>query len=151
MHTPSASAIRDPQTWRTLAWSALILGWLAMLLQLWSAFATFPSAERLEQSRLVAIPTLQSLALLVGRSIVELGVVLALTWPWQARLWITRVCAAAIAVAAWFVATTPLSVSATSWVHRRWLAAMVAGLLLVAAVALLARLTRAAGGRLFRS
>lgn len=151
MQNTPAGAMRDPQTWRTLAWAALVLGWLYMLLNLWSAFATFPSAERLEQSRLVAIPTLQSLALLVGRSVVELAVVLGLTWPWRARLWITRVWAAAVIVAAWFLATTPLSVSATTWVHRRWLAALVAGLAAIGLLAILARLTHAGSRRFFRS
>jgi hypothetical protein len=118
-------------TWRLAVWLGLILGWLVMLLHLWSAFATLPSPERLEQTRMVAIPTLQTLAFLVGRSALELAAVLAVLWPWRGRHYGLRVVAAAALLAVWFVATTPLSLSAIGWVHRRWLATTVAGLLLV--------------------
>jgi hypothetical protein len=146
-----AGATRQPDPWRLAVWAALILGWLFMLLQLWSAFATFPTDERLEHSRMVAIPTLRSLALLGARSVAELAVVLGLTWPWAGRAWLARVWLAASALAVWFIATAPLSLSVTMWVHRRWLAAMVAGLVAVAAVTMLARLTRAVGRRFLRS
>jgi hypothetical protein len=126
--------------WRLAVWLACIVGWLVMLLQLWTAFATFPTPERLEQARLVAIPTLQTVALLAGRSALELAAVLALLWPLHRRAWTRRVLAAAVLLAAWFLLTTPLSLSAIGWVHRRWLAAMVTGLLVVSALAGLARL-----------
>jgi hypothetical protein len=132
--------------WRLVLWTLFILGWLAMLLHLWSAFATFPSAERLEQSRLVAIPTLRTVALLAGRSMLELAAVLALLWPWRARAYLARILVAAVLLATWFVLTTPLSLSAATWVHRRWLAAMVVTLLAAAAVSL-----AASGARLLRA
>jgi hypothetical protein len=132
--------------WRLVLWTLFILGWLAMLLHLWSAFATFPSAERLEQSRLVAIPTLRTVALLAGRSMLELAAVLALLWPWRARAYLARILVAAVLLATWFVLTTPLSLSAATWVHRRWLAAMVVALLAAAAVSL-----AASGARLLRA
>lgn len=134
--------MKNPLTWRILAWSALVLGWLYMLLQLWSAFATFPTAERLDHSRLVAIPSLGTLALLVGRSLLELGSVLAMTWPWRARLWLTRVWGAALLLAGWFLLTTPLSLSGVMWVHRRWMAATVLGLAIIGLVGLLAVMLR---------
>jgi hypothetical protein len=109
--------------WRLLVWCVLVIGWLYMLLRMWDSFATFPTEERLEHSRTVAIPTLQSLALLMGRSAIELAVVLALTWPWAARRWAARAWAAALLLAAWFIATAPLTLSGVMWVHRRWLAA----------------------------
>jgi hypothetical protein len=153
MTAPHAADHRSPTVqglpWRLLPWVALILGWLYMLLRMWSAFATFPSAERLEQARLVAIPTLGTLALLGLRSSVELAAVLALTWPWSARLWILRVWSAALIVAIYFVATAPLGISAVTWVHRRWLVGMAAGLAVIATAALIARLTRFLASRLF--
>jgi hypothetical protein len=126
--------------WRAGLCALLILGWLWMLLQLWSGFATFPSAERLEHSRLVAIPTLPGLALLAARSVGELLVVLAILWPWRARAYLLRMLLAAALLTMWFIATTPLSLSTMAWVHRRWLAAMTAGLLITLAAAALVQL-----------
>jgi hypothetical protein len=133
--------------WRLGLWCALIVGWLVMLPLLWAAFATFPSAERLEQARLVPIPTLQTVALLVARSALELAAVLGLLWPWRARRYLVRILGAAALLAAWFVLTTPLSLSAVAWVHRRWLAAMTGGLLLVFVAAALAKLADGAAAR----
>jgi hypothetical protein len=126
--------------WRVAFCTALFIGWLLMLLQLWSAFATFPSPERLEQTRMMPIPTLQAAALLALRSGLELGAVLALLWPWRARAYTLRLLGAAVLLAAWFIATTPLTISAMSWVHRRWLAVMVLALLLAALASAVARL-----------
>jgi hypothetical protein len=131
--------------WRLALWIALIVGWLVMLLQLWSAFATFPSPERLEQARMVPIPTLQTVALLAGRSAAELAMVLAVLWPWRARAYPARILGAAVLIGGWFVVITQLSLSAVAWVHRRWLAAMSGGLLLAflaAAAAWLVAATR---------
>jgi hypothetical protein len=133
--------------WRLGLWCALIVGWLVLLLQVWSAFATVPSPERLEQARLVPIPTLQTVALLAGRSTLELGAVLGLLWPWRARAYLIRICTAAALLAVWFVVTTPLSLSAVAWVHRRWLAAMAGGLALVFVGAAAARLAGMIAGR----
>jgi hypothetical protein len=111
--------------WRLGLWSLLIVAWLVTLLYMWTAFATFPSAERLEQSRPMPIPTLGTAAMLAARSAAELGVLLALLWPWWRRWYPGRALLAAVAAGGWFLATTPLSLSAMGWVHRRWLAAMV--------------------------
>lgn len=135
---------RDAAFYARLAvWVALILGWLTMLLYAWSAFATFPSAERLEQSRMAPIPTLRSLALLGVRSAVELTVLLVLTWPWRSRAYATRLALAAGLLVAWFVLTTPLTLSMTEWVHRRWLAAVTAAVVVAFLVVLAARGVRA--------
>jgi hypothetical protein len=142
--------MNDNAGWRLLLWCGLVLGWLYMLLRMWNAFATFPTPERLDQSRLVTIPTLASLAMVAGRSLAELAAVLALTWPWSSRLWLTRVSAAAVLLAGWFVLTTPLGISAVTWVHRRWLAAMVAGLVLVATATIIGRLTTLLSRRLLK-
>jgi hypothetical protein len=132
--------------WRIALSAVLVLGWLVMLSYLWSAFATLPSAERLEQTRLMPIPTLQGLALLAARSAAELGGVLLLTAPWW-RLYALRLLAAAVLLAAWFFATTPLSLSAMHWVHRRWLAAMIVGLLGCAMIAGATRLLQPAAAK----
>jgi hypothetical protein len=138
---PARAALRGVW-WRVGLWAVLILGWLVMLLYMWQAFATFPSAERLEHSRMMAIPSLQTAALLAARSALELGAVLLLLWPWRAGFYPARALAAAIGLGAWFLVTTPLSISAMSWVHRRWLAAMVAALVLTCVASAAARLLR---------
>jgi hypothetical protein len=126
--------------WRLGLWVGLILGWLVMLLYLWAGFLTFPSAERLEHSRMMAIPTLRTLGMLAGRSALELGGMLVLLWPWWARFWVTRMLAAALLVAAWFIVTTPLTVSTMDWMHRRWLVVNVGVLLVGCVVVVAARL-----------
>lgn len=133
--------------WRLGIWLGLILGWLVMLLYLWAAFATLPSAERLEHTRMTAIPTLRTVALLGARSAVELAVLLVLLWPWWARFWALRLLAAALLFAVWFIATAPLTLSSIEWVHRRWIAAMSVVLLLSWIIVVTAGLTRAARRR----
>jgi hypothetical protein len=128
--------------WRLGVWTGVLLGWLVMLLFMWSAFSALPSAERLEQTRMMQIPTLQTLGMLVLRSAVELAFVLLLLLPWWRRFYTTRLVAAALLLAGWFLATTPLTISAMHWVHRRWLAAMIAALLACAVIAAAARLSR---------
>lgn len=138
-----ASSSHPPEAeshWRVGLWAGLIVGWLVMLVYLWSAFATFPSAERLEQARTVRIPTLRTLALIGARSTIELGLVLALLWPWFRRHYEIRIFAAVALLTGWFLATTPLSVSAVDWVHRRWLAATMVALMISLFIALAARL-----------
>lgn len=150
-HAPATHPPDAALYWRAGLWVGLIIGWLVMLLYLWSAFATFPSPERLAQPRMVRIPTLGSIALVAGRSALELAVVLALLWPRSGRAWELRLFVAAALLTGWFFATTPLSVSIVDWVHRRWLAATALALMLSLLAALIARLTtrirnRAAGG-----
>lgn len=126
---PAPSARRHlARTLRIGVCAGLVLSWLVMLLYAWSAFSTVPSAERLEESRMTQIPTLFTFGMLALRSVVELIAVLALVWP-AARLYLTRVLFAAIALAAYFLATAPLTVTLMEWVHRRWLAAVGVGLL----------------------
>jgi hypothetical protein len=79
------------------------------------------------------IPTLQGLRWVVGKSAAELCAVLVLTWP-RARGYATRLAVAALGLLAWFLYSTPMSVSRMEWLHRRWLAFGV--LLLLAALAL---------------
>jgi hypothetical protein len=140
-----------PTSWRNRArfalWLALLVSWLVLLPLLWTAFATVPSAERLAQSRMVRIPTLETVGLLVLQTAVEAGVLLALLFPWRPRFYLSRLWIAAFAVGAWFIATTPLGLTRMSWTHRRWLAAVGAALFLWAAVATIARIAGGPGTR----
>lgn len=120
--------------------AALVLGWLIMLPLLWRAFTTVPSAERLRESRMVRIPTLDTVIQQAGLSAIELGVALLLTWP--GRFALTRLWIAAIGAWAWFLATAPLGLSTVQWVHRRWLAATALVLLACAIGAVILRLVR---------
>lgn len=106
-----------------------------MLPMLWTAFATVPSMERLAQSRMVEIPTLRTVGLLVARTTLEAGILLALLAPWIPTRYLTRLWLAVVGVGAWFLATTPLGLTRMSWIHRRWLALVWVVLLGAAAVA----------------
>lgn len=133
--TPTSGRPRAPFA----LWIVLILSWIVLLPMLWTAFSTVPSPERLAQSRMVRIPTLESLGLLVGRSAVELGVLLVLLVPWRRRFYLTRLSLAAVGVWAWFIGSTPLGLSQMTWLHRRWLAAVGAVLVVWAGVVALGR------------
>jgi len=127
---------------RLLLWALLAASWLVLLPLLWSAFATLPSAERLAESHMAEIPTLATLGWTVLRSALEAGAVLMLLWPWWERGFLLRLWAAALGALSWFLATTPLSVTRLWWVHRRWLAVLMLGLLMAAAGWTLARAVR---------
>lgn len=118
-----------------------------MLLYMWTAFATLPSAERLGHSRMMPIPTLQTWALLALRSGLELGALLLLLLPRWPRYFALRMIAAALLLAGWFLATTPLTLSAMHWVHRRWLAAMAVALFGTGVLAGAVGMLRSAGDR----
>jgi hypothetical protein len=135
--------------WRLALWLALVASWLVTLPYSWRAFATVPSAERLARSRLVEIPTLQTLFSQLGTSALELGVLLALLWPWSARRWLLRLWTATLGLLLWFLATPPLGLSNLSWVRRRWLAAVALLLFVSATMATISVLTgrRGAAGR----
>lgn len=121
--------------WRFALAAALLLSWILLLPLLWQAFATVPSAERLQQSHMVRIPTLQTLWLQIGLSALELSVLLAVLWPLASRRYLARLWAAALGSTAYFLFTAPLSLTTLEWVHRRWLAAVALGLLLSALLA----------------
>lgn len=129
---------------RRLALTLLLaLSWLVLLPLLWQAFATLPTPERLEQSRMARIPTLGSFLYTTGRSALEFAALLALTWP-RPRLYASRLAFASVALLGWFLYSTPLNVSRMEWLYRRWLALAVLALLLALLVEVLARLARKA-------
>lgn len=125
---------------RIVLWVVLILSWVVLIPLLWSAFMTVPSAERLQQSRMIEIPTFATFQLIAVESAVELLVVAALLFPWRARFYLSRLWVTALGVCVWFIASTPLSLTRLAWVHRRWLAAVGVTLLLCAVVGTVARL-----------
>lgn len=130
--------------WRTALAGALLLSWIALLPLLWRAFATLPSAERLQQSHMVQIPTLQTFGLQVASSAAEVAVLLLLVWPFALRRYLLRLWAAALGTIVYFIATVPLSLTTLQWVHRRWLAAVALVLLAAAVVASIRALVRRA-------
>ncbi|NIQ60061.1 MAG: hypothetical protein GWN02_34605, partial [Gemmatimonadetes bacterium] len=83
--------------------------------------STVPSAERLQESRLVAIPTPRTFMTAVVFSAMELAVVLAVLWPWRPAYYASRLALASLAVLTWFLMTVPTSMqlSRMDWVHRR--------------------------------
>lgn len=113
-----------------------------MLLLAWDAFTTVPSAERLAESRMAAIPTLTTMLWMAARSAMEVAVLMVLLWPWNARRYATRAFICALVLPAYFLFTTPLSLTSVHWVHRRWLAGLEVLLLVVWATAALARTRR---------
>ena len=127
------------QRGRVAVWAVLVLGWLVAVWFMWDALTTLPSAARLEESRLVAIPTVRTFWAAALFSGLELAVVMALLWPWRPEWYAARLGLAVLGLVTWFIMTTPMDLTRMDWVHRRWLVAMAATLLLVLVFLLLAR------------
>ena len=132
---PSEPDPRGERVVRMAMWGLLVVSWIAAVAYMWDALTTVPSAERLEESKLVVIPTPQTFLTAVVFSGMELAVVLAALWPWRPGFFATRLAVTALALVTWFVMTTPMDLSRMDWVHRRWLAfqivAVVAGLVVL--------------------
>ena len=77
---PTAQA-RATSRGRALLWLGVALSWIVLLPLLWSAVTTLPSAERLEQTRTAAIPTLRTLVMVIALSAAEAAFALLLLWP----------------------------------------------------------------------
>jgi hypothetical protein len=138
MSTPGGPDPNRLERWVRIGfWATLALGWIVAVAYMWDAMATIPSAERLEESKLVVIPTPQTFLTSVIFSGMELAVVLAALWPWRPAYYASRLTVTTLALMAWFVTTTPMDLSRMDWVHRRWLAATTL-LVLVALLVLLA-------------
>jgi hypothetical protein len=102
-------------------WLLLLVSWAVMVGAMWDALTTIPDAERLEETRMAVIPTPRTFFAAAAFSALELGLVLALLWPWRAGYFPVRLAAAALGVTTWFVITIPMGMSQMDWVHRRWL------------------------------
>ena len=129
-------------------WLLLVASWMVAVAYMWDAVTTIPSAERLQETRLVEIPGPRRLFTAVAFSALELAVVLAALWPWRPRYYATRLAVTALSVTAWFVSTTPLDLSRMDWVHRRWMAFLVLAQVMALGVLLAYRGMRALAERL---
>ena len=116
-------------------WLLLLASWAVMVAFMWDAMTTIPSAERLQESRLVAIPGPRRFFAAAAFSAMEVAVVLAALWPWRPAYYASRLAITALGVATWFLITVPPGLSDMDRVHRQWLAflvlAQVAGLLVL--------------------
>lgn len=128
---------------RIALWVILAASWVAAVAFMWDALTTVPSAERLQESKLVVIPTPQTFMTAVVFSGMELAVVLAALWPRRPAFYATRLALTGLALVTWFIMTTPMDLSRMDWVHRRWLAFQVLAVLVALVVLLVYRLGRA--------
>lgn len=109
-------------------WVLLIIGWALAVWLMWAALGTGPSDPRLEGSPL-ASPTTRTFYAAALFSGLELAVVLAILWPGRAEYYATRLALCVLAVATWFVITTRIDATGMDRVHRQWLIAMMAMLI----------------------
>lgn len=110
---------------RRAFWLVLLLSWMVAVWYMWDAMTTIPSAERLQQIRLVDIPGPRSFFSAAIFSGMELALILAALWPWRSAWYGTRLAITALGTVTWFIMTTPLGLNRMDWVHRRWLAFLV--------------------------
>lgn len=128
-------------------WLLLLVSWVVAVVYMWEAMSTVPSAERLQQTRLVEIPGPRRFFSAATFSLMELGVVLAALWPWRTAYYATRLAITALGVVTWFIITTPMDLSRMDWIHRRWLAWLVLAQLAALVVLLAHRLVRGLSDR----
>ena len=112
--------------WKTVYLAVLIASWIVLLALMWKAFTTMPSAQELADAKHVPPPLPRDAIRLAVTSLVELLVVIAMLWP-RRTLYATRALTAAVLIAMWFFATTPLSLNRMQLVHRQWLVLIVLG------------------------
>lgn len=122
---PAVPEARLARWGRIGLWLLLLCSWVVAVWYMWDAMSTVPSPERLEQSRMVTIPTPRTFLTSTVFSAMELAVVLAALWPWWKSLYATRLGITDLALVTWFVMTTPMDLNRMDWIHRRWLALLV--------------------------
>ncbi len=125
---------RGERPLRIALWAVLAVSWVVAVAYMWDAMTMVPSAERLQESKVVGIPTPRTFFTAAVFSGMELAIVLAALWAWRPEFYATRLAIAGLGLVTWFIMTTPMDLSRMDWVHRRWLAFMV----LVVVVALVA-------------
>ncbi len=123
-------------------WLLLIGSWVVVVWLMWQAMTTVPSPERLEQERMVAIPSPRTFVTSVVFSAMELAVVLTVLWPRWTAFYATRLAITDLGLITWFVMTTPMDLNHMDWVHRRWLAFLIVAVAAALLVVLLHRLGR---------
>lgn len=140
------SASPPVERWGRLGLCGLIVAlWAVAVFFMWDALTTIPSAERLEDSRLVAIPTPRTFFAAAAFSAMELAVILVALWPGRPEYYASRLGVTTLVMITWFVTTTPMELSRMDWVHRRWLAVTIVVMLAGLAVLLGYRLVRRLG------
>jgi hypothetical protein len=128
-------------------WLLLLVSWIIAVTGMWDALTTVPSAERLEESRMVVIPGPRTFFAAAIFSAMELAVVLAALWPWRPRFYASRLALTALAIVTWFLMTVPMDVSRMDWVHRVWIAFLAVAVTAALLVLLLYRLIRLLAAR----
>ena len=104
--------------------------WLLLIVLMWRAYHTLPSAEQLADDRHVRPPLPADFLMNVMQSLAVTLLLIAALWPGSTWRYLLRVAVALIALVAWFLMTVPLDLNTMDWLHRRWLALMIVLLLL---------------------
>lgn len=107
--------------------------WIVLVILMWRAYHTLPTAEELADARRVRPPLPMDLYTHIGMSFGEMLVMVLLAWP-RERYFLLRVILAAIALIIWFFATVTMDLNTMEWLHRRWIAFVVLLLLLTAVI-----------------
>ncbi|HEX6558283.1 MAG TPA: hypothetical protein VF021_02455, partial [Longimicrobiales bacterium] len=86
----------------------LALSWIVLVVLMWQAFRTMPSAESLRDARHVPPPLPGDFVRYVVESLAQLILVTAMLWPWWRRHYIWPGLAVTLALMAWFILSVPL-------------------------------------------
>jgi hypothetical protein len=117
-------------TFRMALAGAIALSWLVLVVMMWRAYHTLPSAEALADARAVRPPLPADFLFHGAQSFAVAVLLIAGLWPRAARRYILRVTTGLCALVAWFLITVPLDLNTMEWLHRRWLALIILLLLL---------------------
>lgn len=115
---------------RIALWLILALSWVVAVVYMWEAVTATQTAERLELPTAVGVPSVRTWVAAAIFSGMELGLVLAVLWPWRGDFFASRLAVAGLALVTWFIMTAPMDVGRVDRVHRQWLAFMAAAALL---------------------
>jgi hypothetical protein len=116
--------------YRTAVVTLIGVSWVVLVVMMWRAYHTLPSAEQLADARHVRPPLPADLLLNLTKSLMVAVLLTAGLWPRATRRYILRVTIALMALIVWFVTTVPLDLNTMEWLHRRWLALLILLLLL---------------------
>lgn len=116
--------------YRTAVVTLIGVSWVVLVVMMWRAYHTLPSAEQLADVRHVRPPLPADFLLNLTKSLVVAVLLTVALWPRATRRYILRVAIALLALIVWFVMTVPLDLNTMEWLHRRWLALMILLLLL---------------------
>jgi hypothetical protein len=109
----------------------IFISWLTLVVLMWRAFRTLPTAAELADARHIRPPLPADFIRNLLTSTAEMVVLVVILWPRWVRQYILRVALALAMLVAWFFATVPLDLNTMEWLHRRWLALLVVLLLVI--------------------